>query len=110
MLQECKLEAILVLRIQDGNDIFVSVAGKYLPSFFGVSLQCLSLLPRYVKQHLTHNPQDVLSWLHCRAYSLTYHLVLCMCCTLSVGPLLVPRTLKHKCKSKNYRYPIWSTT
>lgn len=44
--QDCKLEAILVLRIQDGNDIFVSVAGKYHPSFFGVSLQRLSTLPR----------------------------------------------------------------
>ena len=31
---------------------------------------------------------------------LTYHLVLFMCCTLSVGPLLVPRTLKHKSKQK----------
>ena len=47
-MQDCKLEAILVLRIQDGNDIFVSVAGKYHPSFFGVSLQRLSILPRCV--------------------------------------------------------------
>ncbi|DBA87288.1 hypothetical protein WJX77_005794 [Trebouxia sp. C0004] len=43
---DCKLEAILVLRIQDGNDIFVSVGGKYHPSFFGVALQRLSTLPR----------------------------------------------------------------
>ncbi|KAL0027397.1 hypothetical protein WJX79_008379 [Trebouxia sp. C0005] len=43
---DCKLEAILVLRIQDGNDIFVSVGGKYHPSFFGVTLQRLSTLPR----------------------------------------------------------------
>ena len=27
---------------------------------------------------------------------LTYHLLLCMCGTVSVGPLLIPRTLKHK--------------
>ncbi len=45
-VQDCKLEAILVLRIQDGNDIFVSVGGKYHPSFFGVALQQLSTLPR----------------------------------------------------------------
>ena len=45
-MQDCKLEAILVLRIQDGNDIFVSVGGKYHPSFFGVTLQRLSTLPR----------------------------------------------------------------
>ena len=31
---------------------------------------------------------------------LTYHLVLFMCCTLSVGPRLVPKTLKHQSKSK----------
>lgn len=46
-VQDCKLEAILVLRIQDGNDIFVSVGGKYHPSFFGVALQRLSTLPRW---------------------------------------------------------------
>ena len=32
------------------------------------------------------------------ASHLTYHLLLFMCFTLSVGPLLLPRTLKHKCK------------
>lgn len=46
-MQGCKLEGILVLRIQDGNDIFVSVAGRYLPSCYGIGLQCLSTLPRY---------------------------------------------------------------
>lgn len=45
-LQSCKLDGILVLRIQDGNDIFVSVTGRYQPSFYGVSFQCLGSLPR----------------------------------------------------------------
>ncbi len=42
----CKLEAILVLRIQDGNDIFLAAGGAYAPSFFGLSLTTLSGLPR----------------------------------------------------------------
>lgn len=44
--QGCKLDAILVLRVQNGNDVFLSVTGTYRPSFFGVSLQTLALLPR----------------------------------------------------------------
>ncbi len=46
-LQGCKLDAILVLRVQNGNDVFLSVTGTYRPSFFGVSLQTLALLPRW---------------------------------------------------------------
>lgn len=42
----CKLEAILVLRIQDGNDIFLAASGAYAPSFFGLSLGTLADLPR----------------------------------------------------------------
>lgn len=42
----CKLEAILVLRIQDGNDIFLAASGAYAPSFFGLSLSTLADLPR----------------------------------------------------------------
>ena len=44
--QGSKLDAILVLRVQDGNDIFCSVAGSYLPSFFGASLSTLATLSR----------------------------------------------------------------
>lgn len=44
--QDCKLDAVLVLRIQNGNDIFLSVTGSYAPSFFGVSLPSLATLPR----------------------------------------------------------------
>ncbi|KAK9812908.1 hypothetical protein WJX72_005622 [[Myrmecia] bisecta] len=47
-----KLDAILVLRIQDGNDIFLSVAGAYCPSFFGVSLACLASLSRKLTTYL----------------------------------------------------------
>ena len=42
-----KLDAILVLRVQDGNDIFCSVGGTYLPSFFGLSLATLAPMQRY---------------------------------------------------------------
>eukprot|EP00884_Botryococcus_braunii_P001968 jgi/Botrbrau1/11772/Bobra.0195s0097.1 len=45
-LSGCKLDAILVLRVQGGNDIFCSVVGEYIPSFFGLSLQTLNSLPR----------------------------------------------------------------
>lgn len=44
--QDCKLDAVLVLRIQNGNDIFLSVTGSYAPSFFGISLPSLASLPR----------------------------------------------------------------
>ena len=43
-----KLDAILVLRVQDGNDIFCSVSGAYAPSFFGLPLALLASLPRHV--------------------------------------------------------------
>lgn len=41
-----KLDAILVLRVDDGNDIFCSISGSYLPSFFGLPLTLLAALPR----------------------------------------------------------------
>lgn len=41
-----KLDAILVLRVEDGNDIFCSINGQYLPSFFGLPLTLLAALPR----------------------------------------------------------------
>ncbi|KAK9821522.1 hypothetical protein WJX74_007052 [Apatococcus lobatus] len=44
--QERKLDAILVLRIQDGNDIFLSISGSYVPSFYGLSLSALAAQPR----------------------------------------------------------------
>jgi hypothetical protein len=42
----CKLEAVMVLRIQDGNDIFLAASGAYAPSFFGLSLSTLADLQR----------------------------------------------------------------
>lgn len=42
-----KLDAILVLRVDEGNDIFCSINGAYLPSFFGLPLNLLAALPRY---------------------------------------------------------------
>ena len=45
-MQERKLDAILVLRIQDGNDIFLSISGSYVPSFYGLSLSALAAQPR----------------------------------------------------------------
>lgn len=47
LAQGCRLDAVLVLRIQGGNDIFCSIAGAYAPSFFGVALPTLAGLPRY---------------------------------------------------------------
>lgn len=41
-----KLDAILVLRVQEGNDIFCSITGTYQPSFFGLPLPLLASLPR----------------------------------------------------------------
>ncbi|KAK9792500.1 hypothetical protein WJX73_010349 [Symbiochloris irregularis] len=59
--QGSKLDAILVLRVQDGNDIFCSVAGSYLPSFFGASLSTLATLPRpLIKQPIPHEQMAAL--------------------------------------------------
>ncbi len=41
-----KLDAILVLRVDEGNDIFCSINGVYMPSFFGLPLTLLAALPR----------------------------------------------------------------
>lgn len=46
-MQGCRLDAVLVLRIHGGNDIFCSIVGTYAPSFFGVALPTLAGLPRY---------------------------------------------------------------
>ena len=36
-----KIEDILVLHLEGGKDLFVSVAGDYLPSCFGSSIEAL---------------------------------------------------------------------
>lgn len=54
----CKLEAILVLRIQDGNDIFLAASGAYAPSFFGLSLSTLADLPRCEASDVCTLPPD----------------------------------------------------
>ena len=43
-----KLDAILVLRVDEGNDIFCSINGSYMPSFFGLPVTLLAALPRCV--------------------------------------------------------------
>ena len=53
-VKERKLDAILVLRIQDGNDIFLSISGSYVPSFYGLSLGALAAQPRCV--HMIQAP------------------------------------------------------
>lgn len=47
-----KLDAILVLRVDEGNDIFCSINGNYMPSFFGLPLTLLAALPRYTNERL----------------------------------------------------------
>ncbi|KAL4792371.1 Endonuclease/exonuclease/phosphatase [Aspergillus venezuelensis] len=42
---QLKLEEILVLRVQDGRDHFISAHGKWLPTAFGRSLEELTLIP-----------------------------------------------------------------
>lgn len=41
-----KLDAILVLRVEEGNDMFVSLSGSYAPSFFGLEPDALVALSR----------------------------------------------------------------
>ncbi|KAL4884107.1 Endonuclease/exonuclease/phosphatase [Aspergillus karnatakaensis] len=42
---EVKLEEILLLRVKDGRDHFISAHGKWLPTAFGRSLEELTLIP-----------------------------------------------------------------
>ncbi|KAL4953084.1 Endonuclease/exonuclease/phosphatase [Aspergillus filifer] len=42
---QLKLEEILVLRVKDGRDHFISAHGKWLPTAFGRSLEELTLIP-----------------------------------------------------------------
>ncbi len=44
--QQCCLDSILVMRVEGGNDIFLSLSGRYKPSCFGLSWATLSSLPR----------------------------------------------------------------
>ena len=58
----CKLEAIMVLRIQDGNDIFLAASGAYAPSFFGLSLGTLADLQRqgFCPCLVLHEPRNIM--------------------------------------------------
>lgn len=59
-----KLDAILVLRVRDGNDIFCSVTGTFRPSFFGLPLAILATLPRSAFQPLLVSHRDLTPWSH----------------------------------------------
>ena len=43
---KCSLDCILVLRIEGGNDVFLSLLGRFLPSCFGLGWATLAALPR----------------------------------------------------------------
>ena len=45
-VQGGRIDAVLVLRIENGNDAFFGLRGTYAPSFFGLSLTTLAGLPR----------------------------------------------------------------
>ena len=51
-MQDQRLDAILVLRVKGGNDIFCSLSGSYLPSFFGLTPSTLARLPRSAAKQL----------------------------------------------------------
>ena len=44
------LEDILVLHLEKGKDFFITVAGNYLPSCFGSSLETLIHLHTYIRE------------------------------------------------------------
>lgn len=41
-----KLDAIMVLRVEGGNEVFCTIVGSLSPSFFGLSITALQSLPR----------------------------------------------------------------
>jgi len=54
----CRLEAIMVLRVAGGNDLFFTVSGAYRPSCFGLTLATLSGLPRCGAAEAGSRPAD----------------------------------------------------
>lgn len=54
---EVKLEEILVLRVKDGRDHFISVHGKWLPTCFGLSVDDLTHMPEEGARTLEATPE-----------------------------------------------------
>lgn len=46
--QQGRLETVLILRVEGGNDIFLTLSGSYTPSCFGLGWVTLAALPRRV--------------------------------------------------------------
>ncbi|KAL4938360.1 hypothetical protein BDV06DRAFT_201096 [Aspergillus oleicola] len=55
---QLKLEEILVLRVKDGRDHFISAHGKWLPTAFGRSLEELTLMPEDGARSLAARPTE----------------------------------------------------
>ncbi|KAL3461572.1 Endonuclease/exonuclease/phosphatase [Aspergillus heterothallicus] len=55
---QVKLEEILVLRVKDGRDHFISAYGKWLPTAFGRSLEELTHIPETGARSLTNGPKN----------------------------------------------------
>ncbi|KAL4933150.1 phosphatase family protein [Aspergillus undulatus] len=55
---QMKLEEILVLRVREGRDHFVSAHGKWLPTAFGRSLEELTLIPEAGARSLAAHPAE----------------------------------------------------
>ncbi|KAL4967538.1 phosphatase family protein [Aspergillus stella-maris] len=56
---QLKLEEILVLRVKDGRDHFISAHGKWLPTAFGRSLEELTFIPETGARSLAaHSPES----------------------------------------------------
>ncbi|KAL2851751.1 Endonuclease/exonuclease/phosphatase [Aspergillus pseudodeflectus] len=55
---QVKLEEILVLRVKDGKDHFISAYGEWLPTAFGRSLEELTHIPEAGARSLTKRPAN----------------------------------------------------
>ncbi|KAL4817094.1 Endonuclease/exonuclease/phosphatase [Aspergillus spinulosporus] len=55
---QMKLEEILVLRVKDGRDHFISTYGNWLPTAFGRSLEELTMLPETGARSLAAYPTE----------------------------------------------------
>ncbi|KAJ0416529.1 Endonuclease/exonuclease/phosphatase [Aspergillus carlsbadensis] len=55
---QVKLEEILVLRVKDGKDHFISAYGEWLPTAFGRSLEELTHIPEAGARSLTKRPAE----------------------------------------------------
>ena len=61
---EDEIEDILVLHLEGGKDLFVSITGNYLASCFGSSIEALVYMIKPIREVPTESLIDLVSYQH----------------------------------------------